>query len=40
MIQKETKWSVHLDKIETQVYLCEIDTKKSGTVALRKRAEK
>ena len=27
MTQKETKWSVHLEVMETQRYLCEIHTK-------------
>ena len=29
--QKETKWSVHLEVMETQGYLCHIHTKKMET---------
>ena len=31
MTQKETKWSIHLEIMETQGYLCDIHTKKRGT---------
>ena len=31
MTQKETKWSVHLEVMETQEYLCDIHTKKMET---------
>ena len=31
MTQKETKWSIHLEIMETQGYLCDIHTKKMET---------
>ena len=31
MIQKGTKWSIHLEVMETQGYLCDIQTKKMET---------
>ena len=31
MTQKETKWDVHLEVMETQGYLCNIHTKKKET---------
>ena len=41
MTQEETKWSVHHLKVtETQGYLCDIHTKKSGTAPLRKEAKR
>ena len=32
MTQKETKWSIHLEIMETQGYLCDIHTKKMQTL--------
>ena len=36
MTQKEAKWSVDLEVVETQGYLCDILTNKSMTVPLIK----
>ena len=32
MTQKETKWSIHLEIMQTQGYLCDIHTKKMETL--------